>query len=625
MELFTNSIRYPPLQHDTAIRVVRLLPGAFDDPILCVLEHAEIEMDAKYYALSYVWGDPQVRVPTLLNGVCFPVTSNLEHALRFIREQNVQTLWIDAICIDQGNFEERGRQVQMMALVYQRAKAVLIWVGDEDPVGAIDGLTKENMIFCKGNNKKMNTAALFFCLEKLARGEDILPVTRCGIVWSYSVAEFFNRPWFHRLWVVQEAAANINTAVVCGSRSIQLMVLLAALDRVPLTLGFPVHMSDTFVEMFRNAWALQQCLIGIPIWTHNGFRIKFPVMDKGDISSCIVQVLSTLHGRFKCLDPRDRLYGILGIVTDPSICLGEDILKVDYNKSPTQLFKELAIWLLEQRPYLDILPRGCDNKFPELPSWVSTWAETSSGTSYQQKEKISPARFRFSTDKKTLFVQGVPLGGLDIVTDPAPKVDNVHQIQTLLRWWEKEILMPLQSTRKYKGPAEALEAWKTLLLRGTGMLPFNKPDSEILKGYKHVKRTPKWPTTGIQADLIRTDEIEQFWYEIIMERGYYRTTPVPHPLAQTGAVGLSFILCTQLTGRSAFLLDTGDIGLTDGGYVVEKSDIVCLCFGSSVPFILRKEGSFFRFLGTCYVYDVVDQKRDYQVLQETEVKEFGLN
>jgi hypothetical protein len=102
---------YTPLDKSTStIRLVLLLPGDFNDNIECHLLHASLDSELSYEALSYTWGDPEILRPVLLEGEPFPVTENLYDALRHLRlkKNEVRYLWIDALCIDQTNSEERA-------------------------------------------------------------------------------------------------------------------------------------------------------------------------------------------------------------------------------------------------------------------------------------------------------------------------------------------------------------------------------------------------------------------------------------------------------------------------------------------------------------------------------------
>lgn len=82
------------------IRLVRLCPGAWSDPIVCELTNVKIEV-AVYQTLSYVWGSRHVHRDIKLQGRRYSVTVNLEGALRHLRSQNKDglVLWVDALCM----------------------------------------------------------------------------------------------------------------------------------------------------------------------------------------------------------------------------------------------------------------------------------------------------------------------------------------------------------------------------------------------------------------------------------------------------------------------------------------------------------------------------------------------
>lgn len=92
--------------------------------------HASFRQKPKYEALSYRWGISDATEVIFLNGQRFRVRKNLFDALVHLRSQNGdRLLWIDAVCIDQSNFEERKRQVGLMDFIYTRATHVLVWLG----------------------------------------------------------------------------------------------------------------------------------------------------------------------------------------------------------------------------------------------------------------------------------------------------------------------------------------------------------------------------------------------------------------------------------------------------------------------------------------------------------------
>ena len=94
----------------------------------CLLEAYEVEFEA----LSYCWGKEIATNTIFINGKSHQVTPNLEHALRCLRYRfHRRLLWIDAICIDQSNLQERGKQVKRMDQIYRFAKQVNVWLGPE--------------------------------------------------------------------------------------------------------------------------------------------------------------------------------------------------------------------------------------------------------------------------------------------------------------------------------------------------------------------------------------------------------------------------------------------------------------------------------------------------------------
>ncbi|KAJ4997647.1 hypothetical protein K4K48_006670 [Colletotrichum sp. SAR 10_66] len=133
------SYRYQPLppvveqnRPPPFTRLLLLKPGSAEDPFEAHLELVHIEQAPPYEALSYTWGKPteQPRDYIWLDGHPLPIKPNLEDALRSLRFPNqARRLWVDALCIDQSNLDERARQVQYMRLVYKHAARVVVWLG----------------------------------------------------------------------------------------------------------------------------------------------------------------------------------------------------------------------------------------------------------------------------------------------------------------------------------------------------------------------------------------------------------------------------------------------------------------------------------------------------------------
>ena len=129
---------YPlPQQQSDAPPFTRLLllsSGREPEPLRGVLQVINIEIPPPFEALSYTWGSDFVGTPLYLEGGCLPIRQNLNAALRSLRQSNqARRLWIDALCINQEDIQERTRQVQYMRLIYKRATCVIVWLGLKTP------------------------------------------------------------------------------------------------------------------------------------------------------------------------------------------------------------------------------------------------------------------------------------------------------------------------------------------------------------------------------------------------------------------------------------------------------------------------------------------------------------
>jgi hypothetical protein len=131
---FTEAMHeYPCLHLDYTKREIRILelhPGLEKDKIVCTLTSTILFEDRDYEALSYTLGNVDDVQMITLNDEIYPVTSILKCALRHLRKQDViRRLWIDALCINQADNDERLHQVKLMKLIYQGASVVLVWLG----------------------------------------------------------------------------------------------------------------------------------------------------------------------------------------------------------------------------------------------------------------------------------------------------------------------------------------------------------------------------------------------------------------------------------------------------------------------------------------------------------------
>ncbi|EME83699.1 uncharacterized protein MYCFIDRAFT_46297, partial [Pseudocercospora fijiensis CIRAD86] len=132
METALPPLRYAPLGKNE-IRVLRISDISRPDAISCTLLHRP-RTDADYIALSYCWGDPKPVVDITVDNQRLGVAQNLGKFLQsWLTTANevhrAKCLWIDAVCINQSDVEEKSVQVSRMWSVYENAGLVIAWLG----------------------------------------------------------------------------------------------------------------------------------------------------------------------------------------------------------------------------------------------------------------------------------------------------------------------------------------------------------------------------------------------------------------------------------------------------------------------------------------------------------------
>ncbi|KAI8165321.1 hypothetical protein K4K50_010510 [Colletotrichum sp. SAR 10_71] len=153
------------------IRLVRLQKPC--TPSILSLELRTVSLNeegASYSALSYVWGSPSEPQQIEINGQPFHVTQNLHDALQQLRRDGVSSwLWIDAICIQQSDLEEKTHKVGMMRDIFSNAATVYIWLGlgIEETDQAMDLIYKYGpRLYASDALRMLDTASLVNTIQR---------------------------------------------------------------------------------------------------------------------------------------------------------------------------------------------------------------------------------------------------------------------------------------------------------------------------------------------------------------------------------------------------------------------------------------------------------------------------
>ena len=200
----TGNFIYSPLSlAGNEIRLFLLDPGDHNERISGRLRHVSLDDDIQYTALSYVWGDPSVTRPINLDGYSFDVTTNLKSALLHLRHRTqLKNLWIDAICINQSDLTERNKQILLMGNIYQRAQSVEVWLG----LGTANSDSAMKLVEELGSIPASVDEWLRYGLKNEYTNQFIDVFERQGSRTLESLDNLFCRPWWTRVWVVQEVS-----------------------------------------------------------------------------------------------------------------------------------------------------------------------------------------------------------------------------------------------------------------------------------------------------------------------------------------------------------------------------------------------------------------------------------
>ena len=315
---------YRSLESDDHIRVLELLPS--DNPeatIQCKLHHTSINhCKYSYTAISYVWGPKSLPKKSInCEGHHAYIPPSLHSALSRLRsgKRQSQFLWADAICIEQGESggSEKARQVRMMDQIFTLAEEVVIDLGvlDEDMLPILANLDHYQAIPMDKWSLITSSASVTSALDLLAK-EDLPDIS--PNFWTL-FQHFLQRPWFTRVWVIQEFALARAARFMIGEDFrggdyLETAIVRAALHMTwqyqgnrcrPTVDGQSSLLWDGLYDTFIPVNAIQRMI-----------QLKNRSKDK-KYTFCELISMSTVL--FNATNIRDRAYALMGLASDSEI------------------------------------------------------------------------------------------------------------------------------------------------------------------------------------------------------------------------------------------------------------------------------------------------------------------
>lgn len=567
------------------IRLIDLKPGFYDDIVDISIRTVSLAENPRFNALSYVWGDAAQQVPIRLGGIEISVTKNLEVALRHLRYHQGRSvedmpLWVDAICINQANIDERNHEVKRMKDIYGRASRVLIWLGEGDVCS--DELFDRigDMEFHAGLRELQVT-------PHRAKTRDEL---RAYFIFNSNIDA---RPWWGRIWVLQElVVATEDPIVLCGEKSTTWSGLIgfqALLNKVS---------GDDDIGQYTKSESLRKEVWDqLPRFNFGGGSHPY------HLSWAKIRRLYHEHGalplheavlatkRAKATDKHDFIYGQLGLMSSNDAAS----LTVDYGKHPMSVFMEVIknVWTSQDiEPLSEVIPLLLyvpSQGLPAFPSWVPDLAtdfdyhEFTASRLYSHSARCiwrssKDASISISPSSNGLTLKGVKIDVIRSVTEE--KLDLFPIIDTLSlkiiekQWLEGEtqqssqtdFLARLHSTK----PQESLVSFVSGLTGG--QIDLIVKDAHNL-WETWLGRTPvssdSHKKTGLESSNSSFHSLYQEWEEA--------SKTSRHPLLEN--------IFHRLRSRRIFTTKYGFVGI--GTPSIKARDIVTRPYGSNCQYILR--------------------------------------
>lgn len=327
-----STYQYKALSENSFFRLLDLKPAtSVDADLYCELIESDRSLAPEYEALSYVWGKEEFPNSLNLSGGCLMITDNLALALRRLRlAHKSRLLWVDAVCINQSDGAEKGRQVAQMASTYKNAARVVAWLGedsgrffDKDAIISLSQQAKEiGLQSSQDDNRDI--------IRKWVYGNSQRVTWALNVTSAVEDAKFpsiYESAWFTRMWIVQEAILADRLTLYFGPAQLdwddfqRVMVLIHGVNAA---FRLPIPSREFFIK---QAWSL------IEVRDH----WYQPSPGRLNQASEIKYYMHQLRRR-SCKDDRDRVFALKGLLRDESTF---DI-QPDYSKSAVQVYTDMA-------------------------------------------------------------------------------------------------------------------------------------------------------------------------------------------------------------------------------------------------------------------------------------------
>lgn len=564
-----------------------------------------------YTAISYTWGSAVRDESIILDGSLRNVTRSAHEVLVRVRLQSKPILiWIDSICINQDDTKEKSKQIQLMGQIYSMASNTVGWIGQsaEDSDLAIKSIKSHGEVFGSGNP----------CEPSSVFGEYIRDHARseAGSQEWIAIEKILARSWFHRIWVLQEVALSKRLIIYCGDNEflwddiLRFIIAIGQVDQISrpqLGLGNTLSPVKTMMHLrlmcrpedylenpkTHASAPLLQDLNPILRYIAMKYVIRSNRMKKLSASSRGLITLLKSCAHFGATDPRDQVYGLLGIAGDS----GEPYFLPDYSQSVRDVYINVTRHIITKTMSLEVLQSagvGMVERRVDLPSWVPDFASLSYGPTTQDYEvNFRAGIFPFAGPPgifhrifgNSISFQGAVIDEIDRLGSEIFHIDS-HWYQ----WFTEARELAAATYPANTMPPDGL--WRTLMANHA-----NNPGS-------HEYPAPLEYRTAFTSFL--RIYLDPKFAELSLEQASVRVENDPSIPAQDKQQAALFLdqSCLRINTRRFATTSRNHIALVHPRAQVR--DQICVLLGAKVPFVIRQSlnssgNDTFELVGECYV------------------------
>jgi hypothetical protein len=649
-----------PLKSDNHIRLLKVFPPGWPNRLAERLTHEEdtnIQCEVyqvslaslttkgrPYFAtLSYAWGSPKIVEEIQCGDTLVPVAQTLHDALVHIRHlRTPRLLWVDCLCIDQNNSEEKSRQVQRMHLVYGESHCIS-WLGvDSDHESDLTAMLPILNWFNTASRWSLKGQQSQIDWYNLERHLKLNPLNGWSslrdLPWA-ALHRCLNRDIFSRLWCVQEtllarsndlrtSVSHLNISVLVRSCSLLALVLL--LERRFETFN-DSELDDTLAHLQILCNDIDHTLAGTSVGHATLPCIKTKRSAPGRVASAAVTAVELYYK--ECSDPRDRIYAIM------SLCNLDTSYQISYSKPAQQVFVDFTLHCLRDTHSLELFQtknriaacraRSEHSYSLQHRNWLHglpTWCPDFAGPRVNVRDLVINGHWRKvpldaceGRPARFTILSRQLVGALGVCVGTVRSCRNDWRGGKSGDWTIEQAIASMKScASSIKAVSPGATPWKLYLDVCSAGVDLTQSSA--------WSRVLEFLPAGTQNRMAEST-IGAAWVmihapEFAPEDGLALSQKFDNDTWERVADDVDVFMHEKSFGTRLFTTNNSAAVLGTGVDGTRVGDIVCVLYGSDVPLILRQVGNKgeYKLIGECYVAGIMHGEALDMGLEEREFR-----